>query len=65
MPIDDPSANCANSDDFRSSDTSTIGGSSDNDMNALTVVPCGSAAVPVVTIATAAASWLIASLNAD
>ena len=65
LPIDDPSANCASNEDFRSSDTSTIGGSSDSDMNALTVVPCGSAAVPVVTIATAAASWLIASLNAD
>ena len=34
-------------------------------MKALTVVPCGSVAEPVVTIATAAASWLIASLNAD
>ena len=46
-----------------SSETSIIGGSSDSDENALTVVPCGAPSAYVVTTETAAATLPMAVRN--
>ena len=50
-----------NSSESRSSDTSTSGGSSDSEQNALTVVPCGRSPSKLVTTATGAATDASAS----
>nr|WP_255566122.1 hypothetical protein [Mumia sp. zg.B21] len=57
-PRRDPSRTRVSSDERASSETSIIGGSIDNDMKALTVVPWGTPSSSTVTTDTAAATYL-------